>query len=174
MLLTVAGCSSTATRVITYAPTKVPANAQRAPGSCWTHSISAPGRADAWRCAVANQIEDPCFELAGSPYLLCNSFPAAPSRSQPVLIELTLPLPPQPRDAITAPQPWLIELSTGAFCRPFTGIRPPRPNGTLTTYACSDRSTVFGSLHRARQWTAQVASQPGQALHTVTLRAVWQ
>ncbi len=180
-----AGCSPARTHIVTFLPAAVPPRAQRVSGSCWTHSIAAPARPDAWRCTLGNRIEDPCFEIAGESDLLCGANPADPAQAHPLALALTLPLPHEPAPPGIAPQPWLLELADGAVCRPFTGTRPPGPAGRIGTYACSDGSTVFGPLEPPQSngiWLAEVgrvatsAAGPPQVrdLHQVPVKAAWR
>src|SRR5579871_3574392 len=68
-----------ATQVIAYHPGAVATSTRTASGSCWTNSIAASYRTDAWRCTIGNSIQDPCFAIASSTNLLCGVNPANPT-----------------------------------------------------------------------------------------------
>jgi hypothetical protein len=64
----------TATAVIQYQPpTNLPDSGRE--GYCWTGSIAAPYRTDAWRCTEGNAIHDPCFSLPNRNFVVCGANP---------------------------------------------------------------------------------------------------
>lgn len=189
-----------ATRVVFYVPppalvARLEAHAR--PGACWTHSIAAPYRQDAWRCLVGNAIADPCFEAAptggGPEYLLCGANPADPAAAHTFDLRLTRPLP-RGKSTAAAPHPdaaaaWLVQLADGRLCRPFTGTRPFASSGVVAEFGCGplpgDESPtyIFGGLNRnPRTWTAKTGTlrQAGRRLpslgaaHTTAIAAVWR
>ena len=83
-----------ATQVIAYAAVQPASSTPMESGSCWTNSIAAPFRADAWRCTVGNSISDPCFQIAKSTStLLCNMNPTVLDSTSTFVLKLTKPLP---------------------------------------------------------------------------------
>jgi len=158
--------SSLATQVITYI---APAPASSTPvirGSCWVSSVAAPSRADAWRCAVGNGIQDPCFEINGSTStLLCGVNPDDPESSSTFVLSLTKPLPAP--DVISASVlgnwGWLVKLQDGTLCSPFEGTRPFDAAGEVAEYGCAPQSPggpawdIFGDLNSSSSlWTAEI------------------
>ena len=90
---TFAAPSLTATKVVDYVPPAPAENATIVVGSCWTNSIAAPYRSDAWRCTVGNEIHDPCFQIPGNANLLCDPNPGNIADASPVILSLVKPLP---------------------------------------------------------------------------------
>ena len=113
-----------ATKITVYDPTGFKAT-EEADGQCWTGSLAAP-RAGAFRCAVGNEIHDPCFVTDAA--VACPM--GDPADNTGLLINLTAPLP-EPPDAWENPPdpanpvPWDIRLLGGGFCGALTGTRPP-------------------------------------------------
>jgi hypothetical protein len=180
-----------ATQVIAYVP---PAPASSTPvenGSCWTNSIAAPFRSDAWRCAIGNGISDPCFAIPNSTgSLMCNVNPTMPDSTSTFVLKLTKPLPQsQPIQGLPlAEQVWLIQLSDGTLCSPFEGTRPFTASGESANYDCAPGPLgkdvlIFGDLNTSSSvWTANIGtlSAPTSSLptiatsSTVPVAAVWQ
>jgi hypothetical protein len=151
------------TTIVHYTPSNVAALPTEQ-GTCWTNSIAVPYRADTWRCMVGNAISDPCFTIANTNTLLCNPDPTDTLQQKPFILNLTEPLPIgnfQP-DTPTAPWGWLIQLTDGTVCTPFTGARTILDDGTPTTYGCNNpaESTVFGDLidNGNGTWSATVGT----------------
>lgn len=158
----------TPTQVIAYVP-EVPASSTRAmSGSCWTSSIAAPFRTDAWRCSVGNSISDPCFQIPGSKNLLCGMDPASPvATTSTFVLKLTQPLPVP--EAVQGPVPsnwaWLVQLSDGTPCSPFTGSLPIAQGGISANYGCAPQTPggegilIFGDLNTSSSvWMADVGN----------------
>jgi hypothetical protein len=181
------------TQIVTYAP---PAPASSTPvvqGSCWTSSIAAPYRQDAWRCSVGNSIQDPCFEIGGSTStLLCGMDPGDPTATSSLVLSLTKPLP-----ALESPQPaapsnwaWLVELQDGTICSPFTGTLPFAADKEVAEYGCAPQYRggpewdIFGDLDASSSvWTAKIGifssststfPPPIAASSVVPVAEVWQ
>jgi hypothetical protein len=158
--------SGSATQVTYYFPPTPATSTPVLKGSCWTSSIAAPYRPDAWRCAVGNGIQDPCFEIGESTStLLCGTNPTKPAGSSTFVLKLISPLPtPQAMPTSTgANPPWLIELAGGTLCSPFTGTLPPVTDGGQTAnYDCAPgplgaETVIFGPLNSSSAvWTADV------------------
>jgi hypothetical protein len=156
------------TQVVRYAPPEPASSTSVVPGSCWTNSIAAPYRADAWRCAVGNGIQDPCFEIGGSTStLLCGINPENPASSSTFVLSLTKPLPPPEviLPSVPSSMVWLIKLQNGTLCTPFTGTLPPVMEGENTAnYDCAPgplgkETVIFGSLNSSTSvWTANVGT----------------
>ena len=157
-----------ATQIVYYEPPALTISTPVVRGSCWTNSIAAPYRMDAWRCAVGNGISDPCFEMTGSTSTLyCGVNPAAPAASSSFVLKLTKPLPAPEVLPSSTPNNmvWLIELQGGTLCTPFTGTLPPVMEGSSTAnYDCAPGSlgkevVIFGNLNTAESaWTANIGS----------------
>jgi hypothetical protein len=111
-----------ATQVIRYTPpAQLPAKTES--GHCWTSSIAAPYRPDAFRCMVGNEIHDPCFATAQKDRVVCDMNPA--SGEAGFVLKLTQALPaPEPPPTANENWAWLIELADGSACFPFTGTNP--------------------------------------------------
>ncbi len=134
-------------------------------GSCWTNSIAAPFRGDAWRCMVGNNISDPCFQIPGQQKLLCNVNPLDPASTSTFVLALTKPLPQsQPVQGL---QPsgngWLIELQGGTLCTPFTGTLPIAEGGMAASYACAPGPlgkdvSIFTINSSSSVWTAEIGT----------------
>jgi hypothetical protein len=104
-------------------------------GECWTDSI-AVARPGGWRCAVDNEIYDPCFsspELTGA--VICDANPA--TKHPGFVLTLTKPLPNASTGTPTYPRPWLVKLADGARCEIETGTIAS-VNGLDVPYGCSD------------------------------------
>src|SRR6185437_5645633 len=69
-----------ATEIVSYSALVAATSTPAEQGSCWTNSIAAYARGDAWRCTVRNGISEPCFQIPGSTTtLLCGVTPATPN-----------------------------------------------------------------------------------------------
>lgn len=191
-----AGTSSTASSTeiaATVVTSYVPQAASSTPvekGSCWTNSIAAPYRVDAWRCSVGNAISDPCFQISGSQNLLCNVNPTDPAATSTFVLQLTQPLP----QAETLPQQppadwaWLVQLEDGTLCSPFTGTRPFTADGQAADYGCApgplgSNLFIFNDFNASSSvWMADVGtlSASTSSLPTITssqevpVATVWQ
>ena len=185
------GTNTPATQVIAYAPPALTSSTQVEEGSCWTNSIAAPFRADAWRCAVGNGISDPCFEIPGGNDLLCGANPASPDATSSFVLQLTQALPTVqvPQGSIPQNWAWLVELSDGTLCSPFTGTLPIAQGGISANYGCApsvpggEGLYIFGDMDSSSsEWTASVgtlsAATSGlptvESSETVPVAAVWQ
>ena len=179
------------TQVIAYTPPAPASSTAVESGSCWTNSIAAPFRADAWRCAVGNGIDDPCFTIPGSTStLLCNINPADPASTSTFVLRLTKPLPQSqtPQGLPPANWAWLVQLSDGTLCSPFTGTLPFTATGQTANYGCAPGPLgkdvmIFGGLNNSSSlWTAEIGtispSKSGPPVlassSTVNISTVWQ
>jgi len=175
------------TRVVEFAVRAAPRGAQTERGACWTHSLAAAGRADAWRCAVENQIHDPCFVIGGGPELVCGADPSRPEEAHPFVLSLDKALPHEAIPAGVERPAWLVELADGTRCRPFTGTRPVAADGKAATYACTPAkdgdNLIFGGLRQGSGvWTAEMGrladgkgGRPVAAgLRQVAIATVWR
>ncbi len=160
------------TQVITYMPATPASSTPVQEGSCWTSSIAAPFRRDAWRCAVGNSISDPCFQIPGGTNLLCGANPAVPDATSSFVLKLTksLPAPDNIQGSVPANWAWLIKLADGTVCSPFTGTFPIAEGGVSASYGCAPRIPggegvlIFNDLNASTsKWTAEVGT-----LSTVT------
>lgn len=185
-----ASSSPQATEVVSYVPAAT-SSLRVVKGSCWTNSIAAPYRADAWRCAVGNGIQDPCFQIGGSTStLLCGMNPADPSATSTFELLLTKPLP-APMNVPAAPEnwAWLVKLQNGEICAPFTGTMPFAAGGETAEYGCApqykgDDRLIFGGLNASTSvWAAEVGTlsaststfpPPIVASSVVPVATVWQ
>jgi len=171
-----------ATKVLKYTPT-APGGEERA-GSCWTTSIASP-RAGAWRCALGNEIQDPCFTLEEGKSVVCGADPTTGTPGFKVRLTKPLPEPSLPPQTINAG--WLIELADGTFCRPYTGTRGIVDEGKrMATYYCTGGTqeepvVLLDDLQAGTIWKAEKATltRGAQTLVTkqseiVPIRTVWQ
>lgn len=181
-----------ATKIIAYTATPPASSTPVMSGSCWTNSIAAPFRPDAWRCMVGNNISDPCFQISGSTdTLLCNINPTVLDSTSTFVLKLTQPLPaPQvPHGAPPSNWAWLVQLANGTLCTPFTGITlPVTASGEAANYGCApgplgDNVMIFGGLDASSSaWTAEIGtlSETKSGLptlsssSTVPVETVWQ
>ncbi len=159
-----AGSQPAPTQVLAYAPPVLASGPKIESGSCWTGSIAAPYRKDAWRCAVGDGISDPCFQIPNNTNLICGVDPQDPSSA--FILQPTKPLPAP--NAIEGPVPtnwgWLVELQGGTLCSPFTGTRPFAAGGESANYSCAPGTLgndvmIFGDLNASSSvWTAKVGT----------------
>ncbi len=180
-----------ATQVIVYAPVQPASSTPVEKGSCWTNSIAAPFRADAWRCAVGNGISDPCFQIPNSTStLLCAINPTVLNSTSTFVLKLTQPLPQSEPIPGLPPSDWawLVQLADGTLCTPFTGTLPVTATGEAANYGCAPGSLgsstlIFGDLNASSSvWTAEVgtlsetsSSMPTIASSsTVSVATIWQ
>jgi hypothetical protein len=190
------------TRVVTYEPPVITSGTPVVKGSCFGGSIAAPWRADAWRCTVGNAISDPCFAIRGTSDVLCDVDPADITTTSTFVLEASK-LPNFQRPSGTPPTnwAWLVELTDGTLCAPFTGTRPFAASGEAAVYSCKRPAAlvgasgtgvntapvadlIFGDLNNATStWTAELgalstatSSFPPAivASATVPVYAVWQ
>ena len=122
-------------------------------GYCWTQSDVTP-RADAWRCFIANTINDPCFSSTlAYGVVVCPT----PWNDQGVEIRLTraLPKPLTHGRPSTALQPWALQLASGAHCLLASGASSV-VQGKRLNYFCgaSAKYGLWGLPDRSTQpWT---------------------
>lgn len=183
--------ATTPTQVIAYVPRELASSTPIKQGSCFANSVAAPYRSDAWRCTVGNTISDPCFAIPGSKNLLCEVDPAGISVSPEFVLQFTKPLPKAetPPGTIPSNWGWLVELSDGTFCSPFTGTLPFTATGEVARYGCApgplgDDALIFGDLNaNASVWTATVGTLSSAtstfppvitASATIQVAKVWQ
>jgi hypothetical protein len=159
------GGQATPTQVITYVPLAPASSTPVEQGSCFTNSIAAPYRSDAWRCTVGNAINDPCFEIPASANLLCGINPTIANPSSTFVLQLTKPLPTSTIPSGTIPENWAweVQLADGTLCTPFTGTLPFTANGDVAHYSCNGGANgedmIFGGINNAsRVWMAEVGS----------------
>ncbi len=182
-----------ATQIVQYV---APAPASSTPvhqGSCWTNSISAPFRGDAWRCTVNNSISDPCFQIPGQQKLLSDVNPLDPGSSSTFVLALTKPLPAsQPvQGSPPSDNVWLLELQGGTLCSPYTGTLPVTQSGDIPSFACAPGPlgkdlNIFNINSSSSAWTAEIgtiAAAPAnstsgmpivEATSTIPITEVWQ
>ena len=156
-----------ATQVVAYVPPSPATSTPVERGSCWTNSIAAPFRSDAWRCTVGNSISDPCFQIPNSTTsLLCNVNPTVANATSTFVLKLTKPLPaPEiPPGVPPSDWAWLVQLQDGTLCTPFTGTLPITATGDAANYGCApgplgNNLLIFGSLNASSSaWTAEVGT----------------
>jgi hypothetical protein len=187
---------TTSTQIIPYYPSQPASSTPTEQGSCWTNSIAAPFRGDAWRCSIGNGISDPCFQIPGSPSLLCGANPANSAATSSFVLQLTQALPQsQPVQGLQpSGQAWLVELQGGTLCTPFTGTLEFTATGDAASYGCAPNSLnplgsevdIFNINSSTTLWTAVIGtltrasanSTSGlptiTASSTVPIIAVWE
>jgi hypothetical protein len=175
-----------ATRVTTYVPIVPPGPAVS--GSCWTRSIAAPSRTDAYRCMVGNVIYDPCFAPKRRGDVVCDVNPAMGVRG--FALRLTKPLPVEATFTGGGIAPWLVELEDGDVCIPQTGTHEAFGSESIG-YECSQPRSLSdsgaatglldGGITPGTVWHARkvvyLVSRSGAVTGTVTvvpLSAVWR
>jgi hypothetical protein len=180
-----------ATQVIAYVAFPPASSTPVESGSCWTNSIAASFRSDAWRCTIGNSISDPCFQIQGSTSsLLCNLNPTVIDSTSTFVLKLTKPLPTPEVSPSNPPSnwAWLVQLADGTLCTPFTGTLPITATGEAANYGCApgplgDNLLIFDGLNSSGStWTAEVGtiSQTTSSLPTISssstvpVETVWQ
>jgi len=180
-----------ATQVIQYTPSQPASGMPTEKGSCWTNSIAAPFRTDAWRCSVGNGISDPCFQIPNSTgTLLCDVNPTVADSSSTFVLKLTQPLPASqvPPGLAPANWAWLVELQNGTLCTPFTGTLPITATGIAANYGCApgplgSSTLIFGDLNTSTSaWTASVGTLNETSSNlptiasssTIPVTAIWE
>jgi hypothetical protein len=120
-------------------------------GSCFTASIAASGRTDAWRCSVGDEIRDPCFIDPAGSQVAC---PDLPVLSTVELIHLNTPIDPSlANHENTAAPPWMLQTRGGINCSFVTGATSVVA-GQRLNYSCADGSSLYGTPDRSSpQWT---------------------
>src|SRR5260370_28833106 len=109
-----------ALNIVHFVPS-APTNDTRG-GFCWTSSIAAPARHDAYRCTVDNGIHDPCFILPPNhDRLVCDADPAL--KKNGFLLKLTKSLS-KTSHLARSKEPWLLKLADGSNCEAMTGTMP--------------------------------------------------
>lgn len=179
------------TQLVKYVPPLPASSTPVKEGSCWTNSIAAPFRADAWRCAVGNGISDPCFQIPQSNELLCGINPAVVHSTSTFALKLTkaLPAPQVPQGLPPADWAWLIQLSDGTLCSPFTGTLPAIADDHSANYGCAPgplgkNLLIFDDLNTSSSvWTANVGTLTQGSTSTlpaiateekVSIATIWQ
>lgn len=146
---------------------------QKAPGSCWTHSLVSD-RSDAWRCFEGNDILDPCF--AHAPPTRTVACAQSPFSHRIVLLSLKKPLS-DSQNATTRwlqpkGEPWGLRLSNGDTCVFVTGATDVVA-GERLNYACAKDGWIIGAPDRSTaQWTARSVDYPKKAITRVHIATV--
>ena len=178
--------SMSKTEIVHFVPS-APANDTRE-GFCWTHSIAASARRDAFRCTVDNAIHDPCFIVPPNrDRLVCDADPAL--KKDGFLLKLTKPLP-KPSHVPRRMFPWILKLGDGSICETMTGTLPAvngqpgrwscaihirdqvRPAGVVTTL-------TPGKIWMADRYPESAIATPGQApskveAEKVPVKMIWE
>ena len=143
------------TALITYLP-ELPDATQE--GSCWTTSIAAFGREDAWRCMVENSIYDPCFQLDDGT-VVCGADPVTGEVGFQLVLTEPLPESDLPADAV--PSAWMVVLADGTFCSRATGTMGFVDEKPTTFYCASDDPdetvVLLDELQPGTPWMAERA-----------------
>ncbi|MDE2019794.1 MAG: hypothetical protein KGJ13_05630 [Patescibacteria group bacterium] len=177
------------TQVLAYEPPVLASGPRVESGSCWTNSIAAPYRKDAWRCAVGNGISDPCFEIPNNTNLICGVNPQNPDTAFILQLTKPLPAPEVPQGPAPTNWGWLVELQGGTLCSPFTGTLPFASDGESASYGCAPGPLgkdimIFGDLNASSSvWTAKIGTLSTSTkafppklenAQTVPVISVWQ
>ena len=157
-------------------------------GSCWTRSIAAPARHDAFRCTVDNEIHDPCFIVPPNhDRLVCGADPAL--KKDGFLLKLTKPLPKNSKPAHKR-EPWILKLADGSICETMTGTLPA-VNGQPARWSCAIHirdqvrpAGVVTTLEPGKIWMADrypesAIATPGQEsgnveAEKVPVKVIWE
>ena len=159
-------------------------------GQCWTSSLTL-SRSTAWRCMIADEIYDPCFELI-NPFdvrvnskVVCNADPYNSDESFLVELEQALPEPDSyAKNSLDNKEPdnaWILELSDGRLCYFNTGATAARYE--RLNYFCDSRNSgedtfVMGLPTIGAQWKAYtvVLSQNKDLIKNewVSINRVWR
>jgi hypothetical protein len=138
-------------------------------GTCWTTSIAVTS-ADAYRCLVGNDIQDPCFAPpveTSPPTVACVQAPWSPA----TVLTLSASLPARV-GAATTTFPWALVLANGARCVAATGT-VPTVDGVALNYVCPagrDAGIVktAGTPHQVHY-----AAPTDSTLTTVAITTIW-
>jgi hypothetical protein len=139
-------------------------------GSCWTNSI-AVSSADAYRCLVGNDIQDPCFAPpveTSPPTVACLDAPWSPA----TVLTLTQALP-APVGGVQAAFPWALVLANGARCVAATGM-VPTVAGVALNYVCSTGRDAGIVKTSGPPHEVHYAAPTGGSLSSVAITTVWQ
>jgi hypothetical protein len=157
-------------------------------GSCWTHSIAASARHDAFRCTVDNAIHDPCFIVPPNrDRLVCDADPAL--KKDGFLLKLTKPLP-KPSHMPRRMFPWILKLGDGSICETMTGTLPA-VNGQPGRWSCAIHirdqvrsagvvtTLTPGKIWMADRYPESAIATPGQApskveAEKVPVKMIWE
>ena len=148
---------------------------KRVSGSCWTGSLAASVRRDAWRCRQGgDRIIDPCFsDRKGSSGLV--ACPARAWNRRVVLLRLTKPLPLDAANPTGRGRPWAIVTTTGQHCIRLTGAIV-RVGGRPLLFACGRAGSLAGEPDTTKPlWTIYFnpTSRAGRFIK-VGVAAVWR
>jgi hypothetical protein len=178
--------SMTVTNIVHFAPSAT-TNDMRA-GFCWTSSIAAPARRDAYRCTVDNGIHDPCFIVPPNhDRLVCDADPAL--KKDGFLLKLTKPLP-KTSHLARRKEPWILKLADGSICEAMTGTMPS-VNGQPARWSCAIHirdqvrpAGVVTTLEPGKIWMADrypesAIATPGQESEKVEpekvpVKTIWE
>jgi hypothetical protein len=167
------------TSVIRFTPT-VPSGDVRE-GSCWTASIAAFSRRDAYRCSVGNGIYDPCF-LTPTDQVVCGADPAL--KTGGFILKLNKPLAPLshvPRSRL----PWIFRLADNSICEAMTGTLAT-VNGEPARWSCAIHirdqvrpAGVVTKLTPGKIWLADkfpesAVGTQGATPEKVPVKAIWE
>lgn len=173
------GSEVASTEVIVYQADPPPSGVTAEQADCFSESLAAVGRPDAWRCMVENTIYDPCFALDET-HLMCRPNPIVDDIG--TYIEVTEPL--TEGTATETPeneQVWLFVLADGTYCTPLTGTSMV-VDDVRVNYSCSNGESVLGYPQEGEPWTAELGvptpspSGPPTLVdrHTVSIATVWR
>lgn len=141
-------------------------------GYCGTSS-NVTRRWDAWRCAVGNNVYDPCFSSPLAFGLVVCPIPWADTGIE---ITLTRPLPKSTRTAVPslAMQPWALQTASGAQCARGSGASAV-VHGKRLNYSCGTNAGLWGFPNRASEpWTILSAPLNARVLsHRVAIVYAW-
>jgi hypothetical protein len=135
------------------------ARADTVSGQCGGGSLSASGRADAWRCTSGGRVLDPCFANPSGGDLACVPDPFT---RDVTMLAVGGALTRGNRNDPGHP-PWFLELDDGTRC----GAVAAEPGPTSTTgdrrptYTCTGGAQVYGDPDGSKPvWTVQVRATP--------------
>lgn len=142
---------------------------QRGRGYCFAASLADP-RADAWRCVLGKQIEDPCFS-GGATFVLCPF--GTPDSRDALELTLTRPLAHTPAHRTGDPtreDPWVIVTAAGAYC-----YRATAASTRALSYVCAGASVLAGSPNRTHAtWTiGLLPTTTSKRSVTTAITAAW-
>jgi hypothetical protein len=158
-------------------------------GSCATKSTVAFTRPDAYRCAVGNEIHDPCFRVPPiGDQLVCDVNPAL--KTSGFLLKLIKPSLPQPSHVARSRAPWILKLGDGSICETMTGTLPA-VNGQPARWSCAVHvrdqvrpAGVITTLEPGKIWMADrypesAIATPGQPsdkveAEKVPVKMIWE
>jgi hypothetical protein len=143
-------------------------------GQCAGGSLSASGRADAWRCTSGGRVLDPCFANPSGGELACVPDPFT---RDVAILQVAGALARGNRNDPGHP-PWFLELDDGSRCGAVAAEPGPTSTpagGRRPTYSCGGGAQIYGDPDGSKPvWTVQRRVTPASDdLAAAAVRIAW-